>query len=100
MPPRSSGLQNHSLVYLPKYVPADDPVLHADEATLKEEFLAGLERMYPDFRRDDLVGPDRRIGRYSPCGQRFRAGRLPVAATWLIWAMCLTSVQVLIDFLV
>lgn len=45
----------HHLVYLPKYVPSDDPLLAADPATIRAEFAAGLARLYPDFEAADIV---------------------------------------------
>ena len=43
------------LVYLPRYLTQDDPAWQLDDATLREQFLAALERMYPDFRRDQVL---------------------------------------------
>ena len=42
------------LVYLPKYVASGDPLLETPEDEIREQFLAGLERMYPDFRRGQV----------------------------------------------
>ncbi len=44
-----------SLVYLPKYVPSDDPVLQLPDAALKQDFLQGLARMYPAFHPSDVL---------------------------------------------
>ena len=44
-----------SLVYLPRYAAADDDVWRLTDAEIEERFLAGLARMYPDFRRDDVL---------------------------------------------
>ena len=43
-----------ALVYLPKYVTPEDPLFGTPDDTLLESFLAALERMYPDFRRDHV----------------------------------------------
>lgn len=40
-----------SLVYLPKYVPADDPAFDLSDERLQEDFLHALERMHPSFSR-------------------------------------------------
>lgn len=48
-------LGGHHLVYLPKYVPADDPFLQQPDEAVIAGFLAGLRRMYPDLRDEDLV---------------------------------------------
>lgn len=45
----------HSLVYLPYYVPQDDPIFEQSDEEIKEQSLQGLESMYPEFHRDDLV---------------------------------------------
>lgn len=45
----------HTLVYLPKYLAPDDPTFAWTDAEVQERFLAALERMYPDFRRDDVL---------------------------------------------
>ncbi|MEM7582111.1 MAG: NAD(P)/FAD-dependent oxidoreductase [Acidobacteriota bacterium] len=43
-----------SLVYLPKYVRSDDPLLDAPDSEIEASFLAGLERMYPEFDRSHV----------------------------------------------
>ncbi len=43
-----------SLVYLPKYVPADHTLFNRSDDDIKEEFLRALERMHPEFSRDDV----------------------------------------------
>jgi protoporphyrinogen oxidase len=48
-------LGGHALVYLPKYLAADDPAFARSDADVEEEFLAALERMYPAFRRADVL---------------------------------------------
>ena len=44
-----------SLVYLPKYVAPDDPTFERSDADIETEFLSALERMYPHFRKDDVL---------------------------------------------
>lgn len=48
-------LNGQSLVYLPKYVPADHELFERSDDDIKNDFLAALDRMYPDFSRDDVV---------------------------------------------
>jgi protoporphyrinogen oxidase len=43
-----------ALVYLPKYVVPDDPLFQTPDETLRDTFVAALERMYPHFRRDQI----------------------------------------------
>jgi len=45
----------NSLVYLPRYLAQDDPRWARSDDEVREEFLAALERMYPGFRRDDVL---------------------------------------------
>jgi protoporphyrinogen oxidase len=45
----------HSLVYLPRYAAADDDTWKLTDAEIEERFIAGLARMYPDFRRNDVL---------------------------------------------
>ena len=47
-------LNGHHLIYLPKYVPAEDDTLQLSDEFIKEEFLKGLEAMYPDFQRNQV----------------------------------------------
>lgn len=48
-------LGGRHLVYLPKYVPADDPLFERSDQELREEWLTALEKMHPHFSRDDVV---------------------------------------------
>lgn len=50
-----SELGGNHLVYLPRYVDADDPAWQWSDEELEEKFVAALERMYPDFTRDDVL---------------------------------------------
>jgi protoporphyrinogen oxidase len=42
-------------VYLPRYLTQDDAFWQLDDAGVRERFLQALERMYPAFRREDVV---------------------------------------------
>ncbi len=44
-----------SLVYLPKYVPPDDPIFQESDEVIQDRFLAALVQMYPKFDRSDVV---------------------------------------------
>jgi protoporphyrinogen oxidase len=44
-----------SLVYLPKYIPADDPAFQLTDEQLEDSFLRAIERMYPHFDRSDVL---------------------------------------------
>jgi protoporphyrinogen oxidase len=45
----------NTLVYLPRYLAQDDPQWARTDDEVQSEFLAALERMYPDFRREDVL---------------------------------------------
>lgn len=45
----------NSLVYLPKYIAPGDPYFELSDSCVKQEFVAGLSRMYPRFRPDDII---------------------------------------------
>jgi protoporphyrinogen oxidase len=44
-----------ALVYLPKYVSSDSAAFDLTNDQVQEDFVSGLERMYPRFRREDLL---------------------------------------------
>ena len=44
-----------TLVYLPKYVAPDDPLFTEPDDSIRERFLAALERMHPEFQRSDVL---------------------------------------------
>ena len=48
-------LDGYHLVYLPKYVTADDPAWNWSDEHIQEYFLAAVAKMYPDFRSEDIV---------------------------------------------
>ena len=48
-------LDGYHLVYLPKYVTADDATWKWTDEEVEERFLAALAKMYPDFTCEDVV---------------------------------------------
>ena len=48
-------LGGKSLVYLPKYVPSDHELFEKSDEEIQESFLSALDRMYPEFSRDDVI---------------------------------------------
>lgn len=44
-----------TLVYLPTYVPSDDPLFEASDDEIRRRCIAALTRMYADFTEDDLL---------------------------------------------
>jgi protoporphyrinogen oxidase len=47
-------LHNQYLVYLPKYLPHDDPMFEMTDQEIETRFLAGLRRMYPDLSASEI----------------------------------------------
>ncbi len=45
----------NALVYLPRYIAPDDPLFDKTDDEIEHYFLTALERMYPHFRRKDVV---------------------------------------------
>jgi protoporphyrinogen oxidase len=45
----------NSLVYLPLYLPQQDPVWDESDESLQERFVDAIDKMYPEFDRSDLV---------------------------------------------
>jgi len=50
-----SQFARHSLVYLPKYVPPDDPLFDASDEDIRAAFLPALQAMYPELSGDDVL---------------------------------------------
>jgi protoporphyrinogen oxidase len=50
-----SEVGGHTLVYLPKYTTADDPLFTMEDDEILEQFLPYLEGMYPHFSRDQVI---------------------------------------------
>ena len=48
-------LNGQSLVFLPKYVPAEHELFEKSDEEIEESFLSAMDRMYPDFSREDDV---------------------------------------------
>lgn len=45
----------NALVYLPKYVAPDDELFEKTDKEIEEKFLSALEKMYPHFKREDVL---------------------------------------------
>ena len=48
-------LGGHALVYLPKYMMSDEPGFAETDDEIRERCLSTLEKMYPEFSRDDVA---------------------------------------------
>lgn len=49
-----SLIAGRHLVYLPKYLPTDDPLLSATDQEIEAEFVPALMRMFPDLSHEDI----------------------------------------------
>ena len=47
--------ERNALVYLPRYIAPDDELFDKSDDEIERQFLDGLEKMYPKFRRKDVV---------------------------------------------
>jgi protoporphyrinogen oxidase len=50
-----SHFGGRSLVYLPKYISSESSDFELADDQIREDFLSALERMYPRFKRQDLL---------------------------------------------
>ncbi len=48
-------LGGYHLVYLPKYLPSDAPMMEADDAAIKANFMDGLAGMFPNISASDVL---------------------------------------------
>ena len=53
IPPLSLG--NKHLVYLPKYMPKDDPINRLSDDRIISLFINKLKKVFPDFRDDEIL---------------------------------------------
>lgn len=52
------------LVYLPRYIRSNDPLLDAGDEEIRRTFLAGLKRMYPDVLDEHVISAHIARARY------------------------------------
>jgi protoporphyrinogen oxidase len=88
-------LGGHGLVYLPKYVASGDPAFERDDESLRSEFVAGLNRMHPNFGMNDVVSL--RIARARhvlPVATLGYSDRVPPFTTTLAGVYVVNSTQI------
>lgn len=47
--------EGHTLLYLPRYVDPADPLFERTDAAIEDEFVSGMQRVFPHVRRSDVV---------------------------------------------
>lgn len=86
----------NTLVYLPLYLTQDAAAWQESDDQIRERFLSALERMYPAFRREDVLHFDvarvREVLAVSTL--RYSAERLPPMATSLPSVSIVNSAQI------
>lgn len=50
-----SEFGGNALIYLPKYVSPDDELFEKSDEEIEDKFLSALEKMYPEFTREEVV---------------------------------------------
>ncbi|MBC7856721.1 MAG: NAD(P)/FAD-dependent oxidoreductase [Pirellulaceae bacterium] len=84
-----------SLIYLPKYAAADDPVFTQSDDEIKQSCLTALARMYPHFRAEDVeairVSRVRQVFALSTLGY---STRVPPVTTSVPGLSIVTSAQI------
>jgi protoporphyrinogen oxidase len=72
----------NALVYVPKYLPSDDPAFGVPDEQIETGIVEALERMYPRFSRDDILCFRVSRARYVlPISTLGYSKRLPPVAT-------------------
>lgn len=90
-----SEFSGSALVYLPKYVDPDDELFTKSDDEIKSIFIDALAKMYPEFRRDDVVDfRISRVRRVFPLPVIGYSSRLPAVATSLEGLYVLNSTQI------
>jgi protoporphyrinogen oxidase len=86
----------HALVYLPRYLAQDEAFWNLGDDEIREQFLAALERMYPTFRRDDVLAFHLSRARYVLAISTidYSQQALPAVATSLPGVAVVNSAQI------
>lgn len=49
------NLGGHSLIYLPKYLPSDDPLFSSSDDEIRQYYLTNFRKMYPEIKEDQIL---------------------------------------------
>ena len=81
-----------TLIYLPKYADANDPIFRESDDSIRDRFLAALEKMYPHFHRDSVEAFQvARVKAVFPIPTLSYSERLPPMKTRLSGVFCANS---------
>jgi protoporphyrinogen oxidase len=84
-----------SLIYLPYYVPENDKLFDVSDDEIQETSLSGLEAMYPEFKRSDVVAcRASRVRRVMPIPTLNYSENVPPMATSIPGVYAVNSVQI------
>ncbi|MGZ3498803.1 MAG: NAD(P)/FAD-dependent oxidoreductase [Vulcanimicrobiaceae bacterium] len=85
-----------SLIYLPRYLPSEDPLMNEPDDVVQENFLAALGRMHPGFdRRDINAFRISRVRYVLPLSTPGYSDRLPPMVTSVPGLAVVNSVHIL-----
>jgi protoporphyrinogen oxidase len=88
-------LGGRALIYLPKYLPAEDTAFDVPDQEIEAEFLSALARMYPDFRREHVLAfRVSRVRNVMAVPTLDYSERLPPMATSLPGVYAVTSAHI------
>jgi protoporphyrinogen oxidase len=88
-------LGGHALVFLPRYVPPDDPLFEVPDVEIEATFLDGLRRIHPAVTRADVVGARvSRVRRVFPIPTLGYSRRVPAMRTSVPGLAVVSSAQI------
>lgn len=88
-------LGGHALVFLPKYVGPEDPLFDVPDAEIESRFFEGLQRVYPNLDRGDVLGAKiSRVRRVFPIPTLGYSRRVPAMATSVPGLHLVSSAQI------
>lgn len=91
-----SQFDGRALLYLPKYLSPDSRYFEEKDEVIREDFLSALERMYPAFKRDDLICFQvSRVKHLLPIPTINYSSRVPASATSISGLYIVNAAQIL-----
>jgi protoporphyrinogen oxidase len=85
----------NALVYLPKYVAPDNKLFEKTDAEIEEKFISALEKMYPHFKRDDVLSfKISRVRNVFPIPTLYYSENVPLVKTSIDGVYIVNSTQI------